>query len=335
MNFLTLNSNTPFVKVELEELNNIQLCAKLEYLNPTGSVKDRAASFILQETLRKGIINQNTTIVESSSGNLGVALAAYCKKYALRLIVVIDPHISPINEMLIKRSGAEIVKVTTPDSGGGYLLNRIKKVSELLSEIPNSYWIDQYRNPLNRRAYYLTLGSEICDEADNVDYLFLGVSSGGTIAGVSQRVKEKYPKARVIAVDIEGSVIFGGNPSKRYIPGIGASKIPANLKYSAIDDVVIVNEKETIESCHKLLNNHSIFAGGSSGSVIAAIEKFFRNKNDTKLTNVVTIFADRGERYIDSIYNEQWCSRFFEKNESINGHSLVKEMAVLELSDYR
>jgi len=335
MDFLTLNRNTPFVKLELEEINNIQLYAKLEYLNPTGSVKDRAASFILQETLRKNIINQNTTIVESSSGNLGVALAAYCKKYALRSIVVIDPHISPVNEMLIRKYGAEVIKVTTPDMSGGYLLTRLKKVTELLSEISNSYWIDQYRNPLNRRAYYLTLGNEICDEAENVDYLFLGVSSGGTIAGVSQRVKEKYPKARVIAVDIEGSVIFGGTPSKRYIPGIGASKVPANLKYAAIDDVVVVNEKETIESCHELLNKHSIFAGGSSGSVIAAINKFFRNKNDTKLTNVVTIFADKGERYINSIYDERWCAKFFEKNESINDHSLVKEEAVLELSDYR
>lgn len=335
MNFLTFNRNTPFVKLEFEEINNIQLYAKLEYLNPTGSVKDRAASFILQETLRKGIINQNTTIVESSSGNLGVSLAAYCKKYALRLIVVIDPHISPVNEMLIRKYGAEVIKVTTPDLSGGYLLTRLKKVTELLSEISNSYWIDQYRNPLNRRAYYLTLGNEICDEADNVDYLFLGVSSGGTIAGVSQRVKEKYPKARVIAVDIEGSVIFGGNPSKRYIPGIGASKVPANLKYAAIDDVVVVNEKETIESCHELLNKHSIFAGGSSGSVIAAINKFFRNKNDTKLTNVVTIFADKGERYINSIYDERWSSKFFEKNESIKDHSLVKEEAVLEFCDER
>ena len=335
MNFLTFNRNTPFVKLEFEEINNIQLYAKLEYLNPTGSVKDRAASFILQETLRKGIINQNTTIVESSSGNLGVSLAAYCKKYALRLIVVIDPHISPVNEMLIRKYGAEVIKVTTPDLSGGYLLTRLKKVTELLSEISNSYWIDQYRNPLNRRAYYLTLGKEICDEADNVDYLFLGVSSGGTIAGVSQRVKEKYPKARVIAVDIEGSVIFGGNPSKRYIPGIGASKVPANLKYAAIDDVVVVNEKETIESCHELLNKHSIFAGGSSGSVIAAINKFFRNKNDTKLTNVVTIFADKGERYINSIYDERWSSKFFEKNESIKDHSLVKEEAVLEFCDER
>ena len=313
MRFLNSNRNTPLIKVELEALENIQLYSKLEFLNPTGSVKDRAASFIIQEAFKKSIIKQDTTIIESSSGNLGVALAAYCKKNSLRLIIVIDPHISPINEMLIKNFGAEVIKVTIPDSSGGYLLNRIKKVSELLSEISNSYWVNQYENPLNREAYYSTLGHEICEEVDNIGYLFLGVSSGGTIAGVSRRVKEKYPKSRVIAVDIEGSVIFGGTSAKRYIPGIGASKVPENLKYAAIDDVVMVNEKETIEGCHELLNNCCIFAGGSSGSVIAAINKYFKNKEVTRLTKVVTIFADKGERYINTVYNEQWCSTFFTK----------------------
>lgn len=316
MEFLEINKNTPLVRLELEELENIQLYSKLEFLNPTGSVKDRAASFILQETLKNNIINQETTIIESSSGNLGVALAAYCNKNSLRLIVVVDPHISPINEMLIRKYGAEVIKVTKPDLSGGYLLNRLKKVSELLSEISNSYWINQYGNPLNREAYYSTLGSEICDEVDYVDYVFLGISSGGTIAGVSQRVKEKYPKVCVIAVDVKGSVIFGQNPKKRYIPGIGSSKVPENLKFALIDDVVIIDEKETIESCHKLLANFNIFAGGSSGSVIAAIVKFFKNKKVTKLTNVVTIFPDRGERYFSTIYNPQWCSKFY-KNDSI------------------
>ena len=310
MEFLDSNKNIPLIKFEIEELENIQLYSKLEFLNPTGSVKDRAASFILREVLKEKIINQDTMIIESSSGNFGVALAAYCKKKSLRLIVVIDPHISPINEMLIKKFGAEVIKVTIPDSSGGYLLNRIEKVSELLSEISNSYWVNQYENPLNREAYYSTLGPEICDEVDKVDYLFLGVSSGGTIAGVSRCVKEKYPKSRVIAVDIEGSVIFGGAPAKRYIPGIGASKVPENLKYAAIDDVVTVSEKETIESCHNLLTNHYVFVGGSSGTVVAAINKYFKNKKVTRLTNVVTIFPDRGERYINTIYNEQWCSKF-------------------------
>lgn len=317
MDFLETNKNTPLVQLELDGLENILLHSKLEFLNPTGSVKDRAASFILEEALKKGIINEDTTIIESSSGNLGIALSAYCKKKSLKLIVVIDPHITHINEMLIRKYGAEVIKVTKPDLSGGYLLNRLKKIYDLLSEMSNTYWVNQYGNPLNRRAYYTTLGSEICDEGINIDYVFLGISSGGTIAGVSQRVKEIYPKALIIAVDVEGSVIFSKKPSKRYIPGIGSSKVPDNMNYALIDDYVIVDEKETIESCHKLLRNYNIFAGGSSGSVIAAIYKFFKNKKVRKPTNLVTIFPDRGERYIDTIYDEQWCSQFLGKNDLI------------------
>lgn len=314
MEFLETNKNTPLIKLKLDDLENIQLHSKLEFLNPTGSVKDRAASFVIKEALNQGIINEDSTIIESSSGNLGIALAAYCKKYSLRLIVVIDPHITHINEMLIRNYGAEVIKVTTPDFSGGYLLKRIEKVKWLLSEISNSYWVNQYGNPLNRMAYYSTLGSEICDEVKYIDYVFLGISSGGTIAGVSKRVKEKYPEARIIAVDVEGSVIFVKKPSKRCIPGIGSSIVPDNLDHALIDDFVIVDEKETIESCHKLLSNNNIFAGGSSGSVIAAIYKYFKTRNVAKSTNVVTIFPDRGERYINTIYDKHWYSQFLETN---------------------
>jgi 2,3-diaminopropionate biosynthesis protein SbnA len=222
--------NTPMVKISLKELGSINLYIKLEFCNPTGSVKDRAAAYLIDKLLKEGIINSDTTLIESSSGNFGIALAAYCKKKGLKFCCVIDPNISVINQAIIENLCGSVIKVTEPTSSGGYLLNRIKKVNELISIIPNSYWVNQYGNLYNAEAYYCTLGSEICEHFSELDYIFIGVSSGGTITGISQRVKEKFPKIKIIAVDMEGSVIFGGNPKKRHIPGMGSDMVPDILK---------------------------------------------------------------------------------------------------------
>jgi 2,3-diaminopropionate biosynthesis protein SbnA len=302
--------NTPTAQLQIEELENINLFAKLEFYNPTGSVKDRAASYIIKKLLARKEIDKDTTLIESSSGNFGIALSAYCKKNGLKFIAVVDPCILSINEILIKSFGAKVIKVNVPDCNGGYLLNRIKKVKELEKEIDNSYWVNQYANPYNAETYYHTLGNEICCQMENVDYIFMGVSSGGTITGVSNKIKEKFPNAKVIAVDIFGSVIFGHPPHKRYIPGIGSSMVPEILKKAKIDDVVMIDEVSTIAMCRELLKKHYIFAGGSSGSVFAAIKKYFTGKNLNRKVNVVTVFADRGERYADTVYNEKWCTNF-------------------------
>lgn len=306
--------NTPLIRIKSRHFDNVNLYLKLEHYNPTGSVKDRAASYILKKVLSSGEINKDTILIESSSGNFGIALASYCKSMGLKFYCVVDPHISSVNEYLIKTLSTKMIKVEEPDENGGYLLNRIKKVNQLLEEIPNSYWVNQYGNPYNAEAYRETLGKEICEDLDKVDYVFLGVSSGGTITGVSQKIKEVFPHAKVIAVDVEGSVIFGGSPQKRYIPGIGSSMTPSILKDAFIDEVVTVDEISTIKACHELLNEHYIFAGGSSGSVFYAIKKYFEGKKFDNIPNVVAIFADRGDRYIDTIYNDVWCDKFLQKN---------------------
>jgi len=309
--------NTLMSQLQVPELKNINLFAKLEFYNPTGSVKDRAANYIIKKLLDRKEIDKDTTLIESSSGNFGIALSAYCKKNGLKFIAVVDPCILPINEILIKSFGAKVIKVNVPDCNGGYLLNRIKKVKELINEIDNSYWVNQYANSYNAETYYHTLGNEICCQMENVDYIFIGVSSGGTITGVSNKIKEKFPNAKVIAVDIFGSVIFGHPPHKRYIPGIGSSMVPEILKKAKIDDVVMIDEISTIEMCHELLNKYYIFAGGSSGSAFGAIKKYFTRKKINQRVNVVTVFADRGERYANTVYNEEWC-REFKKNHLCN-----------------
>ncbi len=306
--------NTPMVSIKLNEYDNINLFVKLETYNPTGSVKDRAASYILKKLLNSGAIDKNTTIIESTSGNFGVALSAYCKYHGLRFIAVVDPHITPINEMLILSNGGEIIKVTTPDKYGGYLLTRIDQIKALKSEIQNCYWVNQYANPLNARAYYQSLGKEICFQIEEIDYVFLGVSSGGTITGTSQKIKENFPGVKIVAVDVEGSVIFNETSKKRYIPGIGSSMVPKILDEASIDDVIITNEVSTINACYELLEKHNFFVGGSSGSVFAGIKKYFANQKLQKPINVVTIFPDRGERYHNTIYNRVWCEKIINLN---------------------
>lgn len=307
-NILEKVGNTPLIALRNHEEANLNIFAKLEFYNPTGSVKDRAASYIINNLLNQGIINNDTTIIESSSGNFGISLSAYTKQKGLKFICVIDNTTLPVNEMMIRLQGAEVIKITEPDERGGYLLNRIKKVKEIVQNTDNIYWINQYENPLNAQAYYNSLGNEICLEIprQKLDYLFMGVSSGGTITGVSQKVKKKYPNAQVIAVDVDGSVIFGGKSRKRFIPGIGSSLRPKILDSANIDDVISVDENETVASCIELLEKYNIYAGGSSGSVYAAVNKYFQIHKVDKPVNVMCVFADKGERYITTIYNAEW-----------------------------
>lgn len=315
-NALETLGNTPMVKIRLDGLEYVNLYAKLEYFNPTGSVKDRAACYILDKLLETKAINPDTTIVESSSGNFAISLAFFCKKHNLKFIPVVDPRILPTNEKILGKLCSEIVKVTEPDEEGNYLGSRIKKVKEMISGMQNCYWVNQYQNILNAEAYSNTIGSEICNKMAKVDYAFVSVSSGGTITGVSWKIKERFPDAKVVAVDTAGSTIFGGEAKKRFIPGMGSSMVPEILKAARIDSVQMVEELETLRMCNELLEKHFICAGGSSGSVIAAIKQYFEKHAPDRPVEVVTIFPDRGERYMDTIYNADWCSQHMQPRQT-------------------
>lgn len=310
---LDKTGKTPLVEIKSKGLENINLFAKLESYNPTGSVKDRAASYLIKKLLEKRVITKETTLIESSSGNFGLSLSAYSRKYGLKFCCVIDSKASPLSETLIKESGATIIRVTETDSNGNYLINRIKKVKELVKTTPNSYWINQYENRYNAEAYYNTLGKELCNDLNKIDYVFMAVSSGGTITGVSQKIKECFPDAKIIAVDIEGSVIFGGSPKKRHIYGMGSSIVPKIIKKAKIDEVIIMDEISSVKNCHELLERHSVFAGGSSGTVFASVKKYFTGKSYGEKPNVIMIFPDRGDRYMNTIYNQEWYSNFINK----------------------
>lgn len=295
----------------LKGKGNLDIYVKNEGKNPTGSIKDRAAIYVIKKMLDTKKIDENTEIIESSSGNFGIALSAFCKHVGLNCTIVIDPNILPINEFILSQWATTLTKVTERDSTGGFLLTRTGYIKEKLQKNDNIFWVNQYKNKDVAEAYYTTVGEEICDEI-KVDYIFMGVSSGGTITGISNKVKERYPNAKVIAVDVEGSVVFGNEPKKRYIPGVGSSMRPDILQYAKIDDVVIVKESDSIKKCWEFMKKHEMLIGGSSGSVYCAIEKYFQDRNITEKQNVVALFADNGERYVNTVYNKEWVKQRFD-----------------------
>ena len=300
---------TPLVRLRrLFPQDGVDIIAKLEFLNPGGSVKDRPAKFIVEKGLQDGTITSETHLIESTSGNLGIALAMMARIYKLSFTCVVDPKISPTNLQILRQLGANIDMVQEPDDQGGYLKTRIQRVHQLRKVIPHCLWINQYANQLNWQAHYNGIGGEIIENLDgNIDCLVIAVSTTGTILGVARRLREKFPKLRVVAVDAAGSVIFGANPGVRDLPGIGSSRVPELLNKAEIDEVVYVNDLESMQGCRELVTKEGIFAGGSSGSVVAAIQKLLPNFPQSY--RVLTLFPDRGERYLDLVYDDAWVTK--------------------------
>ncbi|MFF2089238.1 2,3-diaminopropionate biosynthesis protein SbnA [Paenibacillus sp. NPDC058174] len=290
--------------------------AKLEMMNPGGSMKDRPARYIIEQGLKDGTITPNTHLIESTSGNLGIGLAMAAKRYGLKFTCVVDPKITSTNLRLIRYLGANVDMVKTPDEQGSYLKSRISRVKELAEQDSNAYWINQYANPLNWQAHYHGAGEEIVRQmGDKLDYLVCAVSTTGSILGISRRVKEAHPNVKVIAVDAVGSIIFGTPSRQRELPGIGANRVPELFKPDEIDQVIHVDDRDSVSGCLMLMEREGIFAGGSSGSIIAALQRLLPTIPAS--SSVVTILPDRGERYLDSVYDEKWVNALPQHIEAI------------------
>jgi 2,3-diaminopropionate biosynthesis protein SbnA len=299
---------TPHVPLAMAGMN---LFAKLEYVNPVGSIKDRPAFWILKRAAERGEICDETTVIESSSGNFASALAAFTRLVGLRFIPVIDPNISGTYESFLRRICPTVVKIEERDDTGGFLKTRLQMVRRLCATIPNAFWTNQYGNPDAVEAHYELTAGEICADFGSLDYVFIGVSTGGTIAGMSRRLKERYPKVRIIAVDTQGSAIFGDTPRRRHIPGVGSSIVPPLLAQATIDDVVLIPERETVAACRELLLTQGLFAGGSSGTVFAAVKRYAARmaRWGGKRPTVLFVCADRGTPYLDTVFDPAWAAK--------------------------
>jgi cysteine synthase A len=288
-----------------------QLFGKLEALNPGGSIKDRPALAILEEALRSEIIRPNTVIIESSSGNMGIGLAQACRYHGLRFICVVDSRTAATNLRILRAYGAEIEVVTEPDPETGELLQaRLNRVRELQGCIQNSFWPNQYANKGNPRSHYDTTVDEVVSAlGGQVDFLFVGTSTCGTIRGCTEYVRDHGLATRIVAVDALGSQIFSSVKAKRMIPGLGAGIRPPLCSPGLIDECVHVSDVDCIAGCRRLMAREAILAGGSSGGVVAAVEKFRDQIPDGAVC--AAILPDRGERYLETIFNDDWVHEHF------------------------
>ncbi|HVF92661.1 MAG TPA: 2,3-diaminopropionate biosynthesis protein SbnA [Blastocatellia bacterium] len=307
---LSAIGSTPLVRLtKVMRDISFRLYAKLESLNPGGSMKDRPALEIINHGIRTGAIGPDTVVVESSSGNMGIGLAQACCYYGLRFICVVDPKTASQNISLLRAYGARIDLVEKPDPvTGEFLKARLDRVRYLVGKIEGSYWPNQYENLYNPIGHYHTM-EEISAALGEVDFLFCATSTCGTMRGCAEYVRDHDLKTRIVAVDAIGSVIFGGKSAKRLIPGHGAALRPQLFQPGLAYNYIHVSDLDCVVGCRRLALSEAILAGGSSGAVLTAIEQI-RHEIPAEAA-CVAIFADRGERYLDTIYSDEWVSEHF------------------------
>jgi 2,3-diaminopropionate biosynthesis protein SbnA len=278
---------------------------KLEGFHITGSIKIKTAIGLVEDLERRGLARPNeTVIIESSSGNLGLALSLVCAIKGYKFICVTDPNATRANIRGMELYGAEVIVVEERDPVGGFLGSRLKKIDQILQSKPNTVWLNQYANIANKNVHAEQTANEIAREFGKVDWVFVGTGTTGTIAGISERLRHEFPSIKVVAVEPAGSVTFGGAPGKRNIPGIGTSVRPKLADLANPDKVVTVNEERTVEACLSFVRDYHLLVGGSTGTVLAAVQQL---APEFKLGDtIVAISADLGEKYLDTIYDPAW-----------------------------
>lgn len=300
-NVCELIGNTPVVrlkKIEKEIPQKNEIYAKVEKFNPGGSSKDRVAFQIIKEGIKSKAIGEDTTIIEATSGNTGIGLALVCAYYDLPLIIVMSEAVTKERIKLLKAYGAKVV-LTDRNKGIEGAIDVAKKINK---EIANSYYVNQFQNENNLFAHYLNTGKEIKDVfGDDLDYIFVGMGSSGTISGVAKKIKEENKKIKIIGIEpAECPYYSKREKGECHIPGIGTTFIPEIAKLELIDDYVRVEENRAFKAMINLARKEGIFVGISSGAVLAGAKEYIENK---KIINkkILLIFPDTGERYLSII----------------------------------
>lgn len=287
-----LIGNTPLIKLNnFNTKKSINIFSKLEYYNPTGSVKDRVGYYMVENYEKLGLLKKGMTIIEATAGNtgLGIALGALNKGY--KVILVVPDKFSMEKRTLMKALGAELV--ITPEQSG--MKGAMEHVDKLLSSIKNSISLKQFENTLNPESHYKGTGKEIYDTLDGkIDYFIAGAGSGGTFTGIMKYLKEKDPKIKGILVDPYGSTMGGGEEKSYSIEGIGNSFIPKVMDMSLVYDVIKISDEEAFHYSSELARKEGIIAGLSAGAAMAGVLKLEKTIDKG---NIVTLFPDSGDRY--------------------------------------
>ena len=298
--FLDLVGQTPLVRVnnliKKDELK-ADVLAKLEYFNPAGSVKDRIAKEMIQDALEKGLINENTTLIEPTSGNTGIGLSAVATALNLKIIITMPETMSVERRNLMKAYGAELV--LTPGSEG--MKGAIAKAKELASQIENSFIPGQFENPANPTAHYKTTGPEIYEQTEGkVDIFVAGVGTGGTISGIGKYLKEKNPEVKVVAVEPASSpVLSTGKGGAHKIQGIGAGFVPETLDTKIYDEIITVENEDAFATGKEMAKTEGILVGISSGAALYAAKELAKREENAGKT-IVVLLPDGGNRYLST-----------------------------------
>jgi len=310
---LDLIGNTPMVHLKtLDPKPGVEIHAKLEFMNPTGSIKDRIIAYMVQKGVDAGKINKSTTLVEGSSGNTGASVSMVASSMGLKSIIYVPDKCSDEKIAIIKSYGAEVIvkpaSPVTPDEEYG------RAAGIRASEREDFYHIDQYNSPLNPEAHYMTLGKEIWDDMNGkIDAFVATASTGGTVSGVAKRLKENDPNIKIILADPEGSVYkpyfedkedYKSYKKSFQVEGAGKGSLCATMDFDILDDAVSFNDKNAIEMVHYLARHEGLMVGGSSGgNVWAALELAKRMEAPAK---IVTVLPDSGFKYLSKIFNPNW-----------------------------
>lgn len=285
--------STPILKLNhLGVKESVGLYAKLELMNPAGSVKDRIGVYMLRDVEERGLLKPGGTIIEATAGNTGIGIAIAALNKGYRVIFTVPEKFSIEKQKVMRALGAEIIH-TSREEG---MLGAEKKAEELLAQIPDSISLKQFRNPANPLAHYETTGPEIYEQMDGkIGYLVAGAGSGGTFSGIMKHLKEKDESIRGVLADPVGSVIGGGEHADYNIEGIGNDFIADTMDMSYVDQVIKVTDDEAFDASRTLAAKEGIMAGSSSGAALAASLKLAETIDSG---NIVVVFPDRGDRYL-------------------------------------
>lgn len=295
-----LIGNTPLMELTNYEENNslnAKLIAKLEYFNPLGSVKDRVAYSMIEDGIKRGVINKDTVIIEPTSGNTGIGLAFVCASKKLHLILTMPDTMSVERRKIVTALGAEIVLT----QGRLGMQGAIAKASELKEEYGNAFIPQQFENPSNPEIHKITTAKEIWEDTDGkIDIFVSSVGTGGTITGTGLGLKEKNPDIKVVAVEPAGSpVLSGGKPGPHKIQGIGAGFVPEVMDMSVVDEIIPVSNEDAFDAAREIAKSDGLLVGISSGSVIHAA-KLLAQREENRNKNIVVLLPDTGERYLST-----------------------------------
>ncbi|MFF2650690.1 2,3-diaminopropionate biosynthesis protein SbnA [Streptomyces sp. NPDC058045] len=300
--------NVDDVFVDLEGVFGVPLHLKYEGINLAGSVKLKAALEMVLAAERDGILTPGAVLVESSSGNLGVALSMIAAHRGYGFVCVTDSRCNPATRRLMESFGARVLVISRPDRERGLLGARIDYVQRLVDYDPRYVWLNQYVNPHNWLAHYRTTGPAIARQFPDLDVLFVGAGTTGTLMGCARYLRAQRLPVRVVAVDSVGSVTFGGPAGTRHIPGLGAGVRPQLLDERLVDEVVMVPERDTLESCHAMARQGFLF-GGSTGTVVSGALGWLTARPRGERLTAVALAPDQGDRYLDTVYDPDWVAR--------------------------